>query len=167
MNRRRITLTLGSVAGGLLAAAFLPLAVANADETYYIYTPDTSTFEPTAAEGYPPLDDVLQGEEAWSLANPPAGLDLGLTGVDTQTTIGSFTNDDFLVTAGTIAIGISGGETPPTLPAEIPGPGAEIDLANFGDGFENEWIDFPGVAGAAATITDTVFTPFGDFALPL
>ena len=31
MKTRRITLALGAAAGGLLAAAFLPLAVANAD----------------------------------------------------------------------------------------------------------------------------------------
>jgi hypothetical protein len=48
MNRRRITLTLGAFAGGLLAAAFLPLAPANADTTD-IWAPDTSTFDPTSA----------------------------------------------------------------------------------------------------------------------
>jgi hypothetical protein len=48
-NQRRITLTLGAVAGGLLAAAFLPTAVAFADE--FDFTPDTTTFDPTR---YPP-----------------------------------------------------------------------------------------------------------------
>jgi hypothetical protein len=164
-SQRRVTLTLGAVAGGLLATAFLPMAIANADTTDYIYTPDTSTFDPMSAQGYPPLVDVLQGTESWSLANPPSDVEIGLDGVDTQTTFGSFTNNDFLVTGGSITTTVPDGGTAPILPTDLPCVGAEIDLANFGAGFENEWIDLPGVDGAAATITDTVFTPFGDFTL--
>jgi hypothetical protein len=48
-QRRRVVLTLGATAGGLLAAAFLPTAVAFADE--FDFTPDTTTFDPTR---YPP-----------------------------------------------------------------------------------------------------------------
>jgi len=166
MNRRRTTISLSTFVGGLLAAAILPLAIANADDTYLIYAPDTSTFDPTSAQGYPPLVDVLQGTESWGPTDAPSNVSIGLDGVDTQTTFGSFTNNDFLVTDGNIAISISGGETPPVLP-EIPGLGAEIDLANFSGGFENEWIDIPAYGTTAASITDTLITPFGDFNFPL
>ena len=44
MNRRRITLTIGAAAGGLLATAFLHAAVASADINDD-FTPDTSTFD--------------------------------------------------------------------------------------------------------------------------
>ena len=161
MNRRRITLTLGAFAGGLLAAAFLPLAPANADTTD-IWAPDTSTFDPTSApQGYPPFVDVLQGTETWYLTNPPAGFHEFLAGVDTQTIIGSFTNDDFLDTMGEGGTG-SLSEAAATAAPDLY---IHIDLANFGGGFENEWMSVPGVDGAAATITDTLITPFGDFTL--
>jgi hypothetical protein len=51
---------------------------------------------------------------------------------------GSFTNDDF--SNGTVS----------------------IDFANFGGGWENEWIDFPGT-GPGSAISDLLITPFGDF----
>jgi hypothetical protein len=42
--------------------------------------------------------------------------------------------------------------------------GTQLDLANFGGGFENEWIDVPG-SGTGYGISDLLITPFGD--LPL
>jgi hypothetical protein len=52
---RRIAVTLGAAAGGLLGAAFLPMAVAAADE--YVYLPDSSTFvaEPPSVTGFTPI----------------------------------------------------------------------------------------------------------------
>jgi hypothetical protein len=46
MNRRGITLGFAAAAGGLLAAAFVSTAVASAD-IVDLFTPDTSTFDPT------------------------------------------------------------------------------------------------------------------------
>jgi hypothetical protein len=41
--------------------------------------------------------------------------------------------------------------------------GTQIDIANFGLGFENEWLDIP--SGPDAGISDLLITPFGDFEL--
>ncbi len=124
-----------------------------------IFTPDTTTFDPTVAEGYPPLDDVLQGKENWDFSNPPSDTSATLFGVDTQTTIGSFSNNDFLET-GYVEQASNGATLPP-----LPEIGSEIDLANFGGGFENEWISLVPVGGGADTFTDILITPFGDFTL--
>jgi hypothetical protein len=155
-HQRRATLALGAVAGGLLAAAFLPMAAAFADE--YAFTPDLTTFAPTQAEGYPPLIDEVTGAEKWGLSdvttNTVSFPDV-FTGTDTETTIGSFTNDDYLPNLGLIVVGPSG--------SFLLSSGTQIDLANFGLGFENEWMDIP--SGADAGTSDLFITPFGDFAL--
>jgi hypothetical protein len=152
----RVTLTLGAVAGGLLAAAFLPMAVASADE--YDLIPNITTFEPSQVEGYPPLINEATGFERWNLfdltTNSLSQTDV-LGGTDTQTTIGSFTNDDYLIHTGQLIMG-----SPNNF--EVPA-GTEIDLANFGFGFENEWMDIP--SGPGAGISDLLITPFGDFEL--
>jgi hypothetical protein len=46
VNRRGVTLSLAAAAGDSLAAAFVPTAVASAD-IVDLFTPDTSTFDPT------------------------------------------------------------------------------------------------------------------------
>jgi hypothetical protein len=153
-NQRRTTLTLGAVAGGLLAAAFLPMEVAFADE--YDFTPDITTFVPTQVEGYPPLINEVTGAEQWNIfdltTNTATYTDV-LDGTDTETTIGSFTNDDYLTNIGLVVVG---------SPFELPS-GTQLDLANFGLGFENEWLDIP--SGPDTGISDLFITPFGDFAL--
>jgi hypothetical protein len=155
-NQRRTMLTLGAVAGGLLAAAFLPMAVAFADE--YDFTPDIASFVPSQVEGYPPLINEVTGAEYWNIfdltTNTTAFSNI-MTGTDTETTIGSFTNDDYLFTGALSQIGSSG--------SIFAGGGTQIDLANFGFGFENEWMDIP--SGPNAGISDLFITPFGDFEL--
>jgi hypothetical protein len=116
-----------------------------------IYLPDTTLFAPTVAEGIPPFDHVLQGPESWFMSNPE--IVVFLEGNDTQTTIGSIVNDDFL--ENSIATGA------PVAPL----PGSEIDLLNFGGGFENEWASLSD--GQSYTVTDTVITPFGNYTIPL
>jgi hypothetical protein len=125
-----------------------------------IFTPDATTFDPAVTEGYPPLLELQQGTETWDFANPPVGTTEGdLGGPDTQLTIGSFTNN-YLVEKSYEAFG-NGEAALATLPAQ----GSVLDLANFGGGFENELIFSPAIDSTAATITDTVITPFGDFTL--
>lgn len=158
-NQRRVTCTLGALAGGLLAAAFLPVAVAFADQ--YDFTPDPTTFVPSQVEGYPPLINEVTGAEKWSLidltTNSVHNEDL-LSGTDTVTTIGSFTNDDFLyqnpVGGGVTIFGLGVSQFVVT-------DGTQIDLANFGFGYENAWMDIP--SGPDAGISDLLITPFGDF----
>lgn len=122
-----------------------------------IFLPDLSTFTPTVAAGFPPVEEVLQGAEKWDLSNSP-GIEVILNGTDTQSTIGSFVNDDFLESGG-LAGGAGAG-------AVLPYPGSEIDLMNFGGGFENEWLSLIDSDGGK-TITDTFITPFGNYTIPL
>jgi hypothetical protein len=83
MNRRGITLSLGAAAGGLLAAFFLPATVASADIDV-LFTPDTSTFDPTT------------GTEDWNdiyLLDPSHDVVDGFTTTDTVETFGSIVNN--------------------------------------------------------------------------
>jgi hypothetical protein len=159
-GQHRVTLTLGAVAGGLLAATLLPIGVAFADE--YDFTPDPTTFELTQVEGYPPLDNEATGTDYWNFYDVTSGTipnEEGdqFQGIDTVTTLGSFTNDDFLSSADT-NLTIGGLTT-----VDLAGV-AQIDLANFGGGFENEWIDVPS-GSTDPGVSDLLITPFGDFAL--
>jgi hypothetical protein len=70
-NQRRVTLTVGAVAGGLPAAGFLPMVVAFADQ--YDFTPDPATFGPTQGEGYPPLINEVTGAEDWNIHDATIG----------------------------------------------------------------------------------------------
>ncbi len=151
---RNLMLTLGAGAGVMLAAALLPTAVATADS--YDFTPDIATFVPSQVEGYPPLVNEVTGAEDWSIydttTQTPYFADGGI-GTDTHTAIGSFTNDDFLTT---VDFGIRSS----TEQFDV-ASGTQIDLANFGFGFGNEWMDIP--SGAHAGISDLLITPFGNF----
>jgi hypothetical protein len=155
MSKNRRFAVVSAVTGGLLAAAFLPMAVAVADN--YDFTPDLN-LAPTQVEGYPPLIDEVTGAESWSLSdittNTVKTPDV-FDGTDTQTTIGSFSNDDYLTSSSFTALGTTENFFVPA--------GSQIDLANFGFGYENEWIDIP--SGTNAGISDLLITPFGDFAL--
>lgn len=123
-----------------------------------IYLPDLSTFHPTVADGFPPFERFLQGPEDWNLLNPPSGVEAFLFGTDSQTTIGSFVNDDF-VESGADYEGVNSNIV-------LPDAGSEFDVMNFGGGFENEWADLVDSNGVHTT-TDTIITPFGDYTIPL
>jgi hypothetical protein len=155
-NQHRMTLSLGAVTGGLLAAAFLPMAIAVADE--YDLTPDTSTFDPTTnVTGFPPLYSEVTGTESWSFTdlttNSVQVADV-FSGSDKETAIGSFTKNDFSGASGII-------ENPSFA---VGGVGLHIDLANFGGGYENELVDVPSGADGAG-LSDLLITPVGDFSL--
>ena len=159
-KQRRMTLSLGAATGGLLAAAFLPMAVAVADE--YDLTPDTSTFVPTGpVEGFPPFFSDVTGFENWSatdLTTNTVAVGDVVGGSDTETTIGSFTNNYFTGVGGEFFI--SNG----TNSFLLGGEGLQIDLANFGGGYENELVDIPTGADGAG-LSDLLITPMGDFPL--
>ncbi len=141
MNRR-ITRTVVAAAGGLLAAAFLPVASAFAD----VYSIDPESQEViTSVSGIPPFYETTMGTESF-------GLDTGFDGyfnadVSTFQTSSGFVNQEIVATG-------SGGAVP---------TGSIFDFTNFGGGYENEYSDIP--AGPDA-ITDTFITPFGDFNIP-
>jgi hypothetical protein len=155
-NQRRMTLGLGAIAGGCLAAAFLPMAIAVADE--FDLTPDIGTFIPSGpVEGLAPFYTEVSGTEGWGITDlttssvPTGDADL-FGGTDTETTIGSATFNDFVGSSGLI-------EGPNFA---IAGDGLQVDLANFGGGYENELVDVPS-GGDAAGVSDLLITPFGDF----
>jgi hypothetical protein len=136
MNRRRFTLSLAASAGGLVTAAFLSAAVASADIDV-LFTPDTSTFDPTT------------GTEDWNdiyLPDPSQDVVDGFTTTDTVETFGSIVNNYAVVT------GFTSG----------PQVGSDIDYLQLGGGFGNEFVYEP---GAAIPITDLLITPFGDLTL--
>ncbi len=141
-RRRRMTFALGAAAGALTVGAFLPMAVAFADDTGWV--PDPNTLNPTDVSGFPPWSpEVIAGHEAWSrfdFTTNTVTVPDQLDGVDTSTVFGSFTDDNF--SNGNIT----------------------LDLANFGGGWENEFIDIPGT-GPGAVMSDLLITPFGDFPL--
>ncbi len=158
-NRRQLTRVVAA-ATGVLAAALLPVGAAFADD--WDLTPYVSSFAPTQVEGFPPLFNEVTGTEYWNLLDLTTNHDDGglFPGVDTQTTFGSFTNDDYLFepAGGTTYIGYYGDPN-----VVFPGDAVQIDLANFGGGFENEWIDI--ASGPNAGASDLLITPFGDFTL--
>lgn len=129
-----------AVAGRVAAAAFLSMAIASADEELLV--PDTFSLQhSTQVTGDPPYSpEVVTGPESWSIfdlaTNKVIYPDL-LSGVDTLTISGSFTNNDF-------------------------SDGFDlVDLTDFGGGWENEWFDnvYGGLNG------DLMVTPFGNFEL--
>jgi hypothetical protein len=155
MSKNRRFVVLSALTGGLLAAAFLPTAVAFADE--YDLTVDPTTFVATQAEGYPPFENVLTGTESVAINDltTPGAFDVASHNVDTQTTIGSFTNNDFLYNGDP--------HFDQGVAVDVP-VGTQVDLADFGGGWQNEWIDIP-AGGTDPGASDLLITPFGDFAL--
>lgn len=186
MKTRRITLGLSAVGGGLLAAAFLPLAVANADTDTLgpAPTPDVFGFTPDSPEtvltvsGLPPLYQQVEGYQTLDYVTPK-GDDLGSFNADVSTlTTPGFENTEYLVTGDdTTAYANADMISAPT--DGFPTDGSVYDIANFGNGFENVYSDvlseparnlatdsLSGIGTAATgTITDTLVTPFGNIDL--
>jgi hypothetical protein len=190
MKTRRITLGLSAVGGGLLAAAFLPLAVANADPVTDLAglgpTPITDVFGFQADDGpetvltvsgLPPLYQQVEGYQTFDYVTPN-GDDLGSFNADVSTlTTPGFENTEYLVTGdeATKAADVSIANPTDSFPTD----GSVYDIANFGNGFENVYSDvaaepirnlatdsLSGIGTTATgTITDTFVTPFGNIDL--
>jgi hypothetical protein len=191
MNTRTITLALGAAAGGLLAAAYLPMAVANADsggaavdaasDAMLRATPNVFGFSPDSSEtvltvsGLPPLFQQVEGYNTFDYYTP-SGDDVGSFNADVSTlTTPGFENTEYLVTGDdTTAYANADMISAPT--DGFPTDGSVYDIANFGNGFENVYSDvvseparnlatdsLTGTGTAATgTITDTFVTPFGN-----
>ena len=194
MNTRRITLALGAAAGGLLAAAYLPMAIANADSGAAAVditsdaairgpAPDVFGFQPDSPEtvltvsGLPPLYQQVEGYQTLDYYTS-TGYDDGPFNADVSTlTTPGFENTEYLITGpGTTGVANPDLTTAPT--DGLPTTGSVYDIANFGDGFSNDYSDvvalparmadgttdaLSGVGTAATgTITDTFVTPFGN-----
>uniref|UniRef100_UPI0031CFDE03 hypothetical protein n=1 Tax=Mycobacterium sp. TaxID=1785 RepID=UPI0031CFDE03 len=68
----------------------------------------------------------------------------------TSTSVYDETTETLLVTSAT---------------GDAPAAGSMIDVANYGYGFETVYSDLVSPTGSSV-ITDTIVTPFGEFALP-
>ena len=157
MNPRRIPLTLGAAAGGLLAAAFLPMAVAFADDNGFV--PLNATIVPTEVTGMPPGAEVIMGQEdwiPWDFTTGQGSNEDEISGVDTETIMGSMTNN--LFAAGNYL--------------EVNGPNIifdslTVDLFTFGNGWGLEWVDLPPLQPSTfgAEMGELLITPMGDFPL--
>jgi hypothetical protein len=167
MGSRRITLTPGVIAGGLLAAAFLPMAVAFADDAS-----DSSIFDPLLQEFFGFQRDASQPTTVYSVSGEPpfyqsihqteffgtdstATLPAGLVQVDNEVITDPFgpASAELLVTSSE-----EGTSAPPV--------GSVYDVINIGGGFENFYSDIaPTTPGGADTLSDTLVTPFGDIPL--
>jgi hypothetical protein len=154
MNPRRITLTVGAAAGGLLLAAVLPMAAAHADE--FVYTPNDFYPDSTTEWGIQGLFGGATGTGLWNTedftSQPPGDFGDSMGGTVTHTQIGLFTNDFFTLTGDKADPGYLG-------------LGSTIDYANYGLGFGNELVDATPGSDFASGIYDTMITPFGDFLL--
>jgi hypothetical protein len=163
---RRIALTLGAAAGGLLAAAFLPMAVANADD--FVYTPDFNNLvgAPGTAFGLPGLFGGLTEIGAWNandLSNSFNPYPDDLIGGDFHTTILTFTNDLFTVVADGTPSGLGHLASNSTIDYDNFGLSLGGNSAPF---FGNEFIDAAaGSTSWAPGFHDILITPIMDFAL--
>ena len=150
---RRFALNLTATAGGLLAATYLSSASASADTDEWNIEPFIATTVSTA--GWAPFDQsiVESGQFHLSYTTTPLSDSHYIHGVlNKEFNIFDITNQNFLVTSGE-------GEF---------STGSVIDEMNFGSGIENVYIDSVGTAaGGGNTITDTLYTPWGDFNLPV
>ena len=160
MKTRRITFAIGAAGGGLLAAAFLPMAVAFADDFDYVQDPSyTPVTEYTL--GLPPLYQSVVGYDTFNWVDttdstPTSSDVVGTFNADTYDTSTSWgwSNTELLVDRA-------------DLTGTYPAIGSVFDTANFGSGFENIYTDLVGAGtNGANLITDVFDTPFGDFAIP-
>jgi hypothetical protein len=154
---RRFALNLTATAGGLLATSCLSsaiaIAIANADTDEWNIEPVVANTVSTG--GMAPFDQSIVESGNFQLfdittpSNPSYDI-FGILSRDID--IFGIHNQDFLVTGGA-------GEF---------STGSVIDETNFGSGIENVYIDSVGTAaGGGNTITDTLYTPWGDFNLPI
>jgi hypothetical protein len=163
MNTRRITLALGAAAGGLLAAAYLPMAIANADSGAAAAvdaasdivrgpTPDVFGFAPIpgspedvlTVSGLPPLFQQVEGYQTLDYFSPANATDpIGTVNTDVSTlTTPGFENTEYLVTGVASETAKTADLVSVAHPTDgFPTEGSVYDIANFGNGFENVYSD--------------------------
>jgi hypothetical protein len=136
-----------------------------------------TTFDATAAEApaaidLPDGDDIalVPGSETITGVNGLPPVDVGVQSTDTfdvdegGTVVGTFSGDN------TTTLDMFGDTTQTILvtkdlTGDAPAADSVIETVSLGPGYENIYSDIIGSSGAA-TITDTLVTPFGDYALP-
>ena len=167
MGCRRIAFTCGVAAGCLLGAAFLPMAVAFADDAS-----DASVFDNFFQDFFGFEQDASQPATVYSISGEPPifqsihETEVFETGSAGTLPAGSFQVDDEVITS---AFGPASAEllvTSSDTGSSAPPVGSVYDIINICSGFENVYSDIaPTTPGGADTLSDTLVTPFGD--LPL
>jgi hypothetical protein len=157
VNTRRIMVSLGAAATGLASASLISLATARADADEFIIEPSgLNTIVSTS--GIAPFDQTIVESGPFSLDDlngAGGGIGYLVTGQLTNySDIFGLHNEDFVVATGS--------EFSPFT------AGSVIDELSLGSGFENVYIDSVGTGlEGQNVITDTFYTPFGDFNLPI
>jgi hypothetical protein len=168
MNRRLIAHAMGAAAGGLLGSAFLPMAVAFADD--YAIAPDPSSIEEVTgiygSEKFaaPELPRAAEGSQLFDVDDTTVGTStspdvVGTFDADEATVAGSYGNEELLVTAD-----VSG--TVGTAAGDVPPAGSVIDTESFGPFGYELYSALASPTPGADVISDTLITPIGDFSLP-
>jgi len=104
----------------------------------------------TGINGLPPADVAIQGTQEFDVSDSAGTGTFDADVTTTATTAYNETTETLLVTSST---------------GDAPAAGSVIDVADYGYGFETVYSDVVSSTGPNV-ITDTVVTPFGDFALP-
>jgi hypothetical protein len=163
MASRRRTRKIGAAAGGLLGFAFLPLAVANADD--WIVTPDPTSTETVTGiygDGFasfdlvsPAVEGSVEGHQEFDYTDTTTGASGQFSGYESTYNDAGFGDADQEVY---VASDPTGTDAPPV---------GSVFNTYTTDGFTNVYADVVSATGGADTITDTVKTPLGDYNLPV
>jgi hypothetical protein len=153
MNRRRIIRPLGVAAGGL-GAAFLPVAVAFADD--YTFVPEPGTEQVTGIFGLltapPAVGGSVQETQVFDFHDLITN-GTGTVNADANIFMDPFgdSNQELLITPGD------------TTGTDVPPVGSVFDTFTLGfdTGLQNVYSDIPG-----AGVSDTLVSPFGDISIP-
>jgi hypothetical protein len=155
MNSRRALYVLTTAIGGTFAAMSLTTATATADYTQ-VTIGSAGSPELLSESGMPPFNQSFleQGSFSITLSNSEGGsYSTGLDGQLSTTESFGVINQDL----------VSTGDSADGYPVH-----SVFDITNFGGGFENYYTDLAGLGpNGAGDISDTFYTPFGHFDIPV
>jgi hypothetical protein len=164
-SRRRITRNIGAAAGGLLGLAFLPLAVANADDYDDINASGKETVTGLYGHGFsggdtapPAVPGSIQGEQLFNYTDTTTSDSGTFYGLESTSNDGFGDINTEVYVAPTPDTGIysgAGGTGEPPV-------GSVFDTYTFDDGvYTNVYSDVDG------TVTDTLESPlYGNVVIP-
>ncbi|MEB3024025.1 hypothetical protein [[Mycobacterium] crassicus] len=190
MNRYIWLAAVVTAGGGLAVVAFLQAAAAVADPSdtgsdagftigNLAFNDPVGTVLGTQTAGYQSFDPLFSNAPLLALGGDNAIiLSLGSQGFTVEDSSGatlgtvatqvnvqdllSIDSAQFTVTSTDPATGLTA-----TQLAELPADGTVYSITNIGGGFANVYEAVPNAGGTAASkITDTLLTPFGNFAMP-